>query len=813
MPTIRTPLSFCYITVFRSLILGLALAKVAASANDSRFVTTEKPAAIYHTGWIDFNKNGKKDGYEDSSLDVDRRVDDLLKRMTMEEKTAQMATLYGFPRVLKDELPNESWLTSSWKDGIGNIDEHVNTTGPANAPAAEYAWPFDQHVRALNEVQRFFVEKTRLGIPVDFSNEAGRGVVHPRTTSFPSQLAIGSTWNKSLVADIGRVNALEAKSLGYTNLYSPTLDLARDPRWGRTPDCYSEDPFLAGELGMEMVKGIQQERVVSTLKHFALYSASKGGRDGPLARGDSQASWREVQMVHLHPFRKAIRDAGALGVMTSYSEYDGIPLQSSSVFLTDILRKEYGFKGYVVSDSRAVELIQTKFKAAPDYATAIEASVKAGLNICTDFNPPDVYLKPLRELVASGRLTQAMIDSRVRDILRVKFWLGLFDQPYRDPALAEKTVRASDHLAVARRAALESIVLLKNDRGTLPLRKGLKKIFVTGPLANDVDAIQNRYAPQRLEFVTVLAGLRKKLGTTCEITYLPGCSTTDENYPESDVIKLPPSEKEAERIARVVAAAKEAEVAVVVVGENDNICRESRGRVSLDLPGHQEDLVRAIQGTGVPVVLVLINGRPLSINWAAKNVPAILETWFPGEMGGEAIADVLCGDYNPAGRLPITVLRSAGHIPFSFPSHTGTTGRDIGQVEGVLYPFGHGLSYTTFNYSNLRITPAQASPGANVLVTVDVSNAGKIAGDEVVQLYLKDQLTSIVHFDKVLRGFERIHVAPGESKTVQFTLTPEHLALYNQENRWVVEPGAFTVQIGTSSEAIKLEQTFTIADR
>ncbi len=777
------------------------------------FVHGEPNPGIYHDGWIDLNKNGVKDSYEDPTVNVETRITDLLGRMSLEEKTAEMATLYGFPRVLKDELPTSTWKTALWKDGMGNIDEHINGyTGSQNQPL-QYDLPYSLHKRALNQVQRFFIEETRLGIPVDFTNEGIRGLLHTNATSFPAQLAVASAWDVDLVREIGRVTGSEARALGYTNVYSPILDLPRDPRWGRVTECYSEDPFLTATLGMAEVRGIQEQRVVSTPKHFAVYSVPKGGRDGD-ARTDPQVTWRDVQTIFLHPFRKAIRDGGALGVMASYNDYDGIPIEANQLFLTDILRREWGFKGYVVSDSGAVEFVHRKHRVATTPAEAIRQSVEAGLNIRTNFTSPEEYVLPLRQLVREGKLSLETINARVRDILRVKYWLGLFDEPYRgEPAAADKVVRSPDHLALAARAARESIVLLKNDDGLLPLRKNLRSLLVTGPLADDHDAWRSRYGPQKLNFATVLDGIRRKLGTAVDIRYVRGTEVTDEKFPESDVYKEAPSAKVRAGIDSAVAAAKGAEVAIVVVGENDAISREGASRISLNLPGYQEELVEAIQATGIPVVLILTNGRPLSVNWPVKHVPAVVEMWFPGADGGNALADVLFGDCNPSGRLPITFPRSVGQIPLNFPAHPGSQARDAGQVTGPLFPFGHGLSYTTFTYSNLKITPERQDPAGRIQISCDVTNSGSKAGDEVVQLYLRDDYSSVITFEKVLRGFARIHLEPRETRTAHFNLIPEDLELFDQNQHWTVEPGRFTVWVGASSEDLRLEGNFDIVGK
>lgn len=802
--------------LFAAAVLFTGCSFCAAAASETPAVPTAAPQ-IYHEGWIDLNKNGVKDPYEDASLTIDARVTDLLSRMSLEEKTAQMTTLYGFPRVLKDELPTAAWKTAMWKDGIGNIDEHINgnTGWTNNLPDPANDLPWSLHARAINEVQAWFVEQTRLGVPVDFTNEGIRGLLHSKATSFPAQLGVAAAFDPALVREIGRITGREARALGYTNVYSPVLDLARDPRWGRTIETYGEDPFLVGTLGVEQVRGIQEQNVVSTLKHFAVYSIPKGGRDGE-ARTDPQATWREVETIYLEPFRRAVREAGALGVMASYNDYDGVPMEANPLFLTEILRREWGFKGYIVSDSAAVEFIHTKHRVAPTAADAIRQSVEAGLNIRTNFTPPAEYAEPLRQLVRGGKLAMEVIDSRVRDILRIKYQLGLFDRPYvADPAATDKVVRAPEHLAVARRAERESIVLLKNENALLPLdRTKLKKILVAGPLANDPHGWWSRYGPQRLDFVTPLAGLQAKLGASVEVRYTKGVEAKDEHWPESDVLKEPPSDAIRAGISEAVAAAREVDVIVAVLGETDELCRESSSRISLALPGYQQELLEALHATGKPLVLALSNGRPLSVNWAAKHVPAIIELWFPGEDGGAALAEILLGDYNPSGRLPITFPKSVGQIPLNFPAHPGSQSRDAGQVTGPLYPFGYGLSYTAFRYANLKITPERAAGGSdsalNFTVTCDVTNIGSRAGDDVVQLYLRDDYSTVTTYDKALRGFTRVSLAPGATQTVTFTLKREHLQLYNRDRKWVVEPGRFTVMIGASSEDIRLRATFVV---
>jgi beta-glucosidase len=696
---------------------------------------TQPPARpdIYHPGWVDFNKNGHKDTYEDVSAPADKRVEDLLSRMTLEEKTNQLATLYGFGRVLKDELPTPEWKLKIWKDGIGNIDEHLNSVAYHPHARTQYSYPYARHVEAINTVQRWFVEETRLGIPIDFTNEGLHGLCHDRATAFPGQINTGSAWDRDLIRRVGHITGREARALGYTNIYSPILDIARDPRWGRTVEAYGEDPYLVSALGVEMVKGLQAEGVVSTLKHFAVYSAPKGGRDGE-ARTDPHIAFREMQEVYLAPFRAAVRDAGALGVMSSYNDYDGVPVSASRYFLTDILRGQWGFRGYVVSDSRAVEFVSGKHRVAPDYKDAVRQVVEAGLNVRTDFTSPAEYILPLRELVREGRLSSKTLDERVREVLRVKFWLGLFDRPYFDAKAAEKVVRTKDALDTSLRASRESLVLLKNAGSTLPLDKErIKTVFVTGPNAAEVEHSISRYGPSNIEVVSVLEGIRRFVGPGMEVKYAKGCELVDARYPESEILPEPPDARAQKMIDESVAQAKASDVAIVVLGEDNRTVGESYSRTSLDLPGHQLDLLKAVVATGKPTVLVLINGRPLTVNWADRHVPAIVEAWFPGEFGGQAVAEVLFGAYNPGGKLPLTFPKTVGQIPFNFPFKPGSQAnepaRGFGsngrsQVQGALYPFSHGLSYTTFEYANLKVSPEKQRPAGGVAVSVDVRNTG-----------------------------------------------------------------------------------------
>ena len=786
-----------------------------------------KPAKseMYHKGWIDFNKNGIKDIYEDPAAILDARIENLLQQMTLEEKTCQMVTLYGYKRVLKDALPTPEWKQMLWKDGIGAIDEHLNGFQQWGLPPSdnENVWPASRHAWALNEIQRFFVEDTRLGIPVDFTNEGIRGVESYKATNFPTQLGLGHTWNRELIRQVGLITGREARMLGYTNVYAPILDVGRDQRWGRYEEVYGESPYLVAELGIEMVRGLQHNhQVAATAKHFAAYSNNKGAREG-MARVDPQMPPREVENIHIYPFKRVIREAGLLGVMSSYNDYDGLPIQGSYYWLTTRLRKEMGFRGYVVSDSDAVEYLYTKHNTAKDMKEAVRQSVEAGLNVRCTFRSPDSFVLPLRELVKEGGLSEEVINDRVRDILRVKFLIGLFDAPYQtDLAGADDEVEKEANEAVALQASRESIVLLKNTDNTLPLNiDKIKKIAVCGPNADEEGYALTHYGPLAVEVTTVLEGIREKAQGKAEVLYIKGCDLVDAHWPESEIMEYPLTPDEQAEIDRAAANARQADVAVVVLGGGQRTCGENKSRTSLELPGHQLKLLQAVQATGKPVILILINGRPLSVNWADKFVPAILEAWYPGSKGGTAVADILFGDYNPEGKLTVTFPKTVGQIPFNFPykpasqidggKNPGPDG-NMSRINGALYPFGYGLSYTTFEYSDLEITPKVITPNQKAIVRLKVTNTGKRAGDEVVQLYTRDILSSVTTYEKNLAGFERIHLKPGESKEIVFTLDRKHLELLNADMKWTVEPGEFAIMAGASSEDIRLNGILTVED-
>ena len=776
---------------------------------------------MYKDGWIDLNKNGRKDIYEDPKQPVDKRIANLLSQMTLNEKTVQLATLYGFGRVLKDTMPTADWKNKIWKDGIANIDEQLSNTTFHKQMNTVLSYPYSRHADAINKTQKWFLEETRLGVPVDFTNEGIHGLAHDRATPMPAPIAMGSSWNKALIYKSGQIIGREAKALGYTNIYVPILDLARDQRWGRIVECYGEDPFLIAELGKQMVLAVQEQGVGATLKHYAVYSVPKGGREGN-ARTDPHVAPRELHQMYLYPFRRVIQEAHPVGVMSSYNDWDGEPVSGSKYFLTELLRKQYGFDGYVVSDSRAVEFIESKHRVADTYKEGVRQAVEAGLNVRTDFDMPEKYIDPIRELVKENKISIKTIDERVGDVLRVKFRLGLFDKPFVDEKTADIIVNNEDAKAFTEQASREVLVLLKNQNNLLPLNKSnLKNILLTGPLAADTMHSMSRYGPNNVHVISVLEGLQKYIGNAANIQYAKGCEAVDANWPESEIFPEPLTDSEKNDIDEAVSKAKRSDVIIAVMGETENIVGESRSRTSLDLPGKQLQLLQALHATGKPVVLILINGRPLTINWANRYLPSIIEAWFPGVDGGTAIVETLFGDNNPGGKLPVTFPKTVGQIELNFPfkpgSHAGQPGdgpNGFGKtnVYGPLYPFGFGLSYTSFAYNNLVVTPSAPNSKGDIGVSVDVTNTGKYKGDEVVQLYLKDEVSSVTVYETQLRGFERVRLNVGETKTVKFILKPDDLKLLDKQMKWVVEPGTFEVLIGSTSEDIRLKKKFTIKE-
>ena len=775
--------------------------------------------SIYHDGWIDLNKNGKKDVYEDPAQPVEKRLDDLISQMNLNEKTCQLATLYGYTRVCPEYLPAPSWKTTAiQKDGIANIDEHLNGFYyfKKKLPGGEFLWPASKHAWALNEVQRFFIEETRLGIPVDFTNEGIRGIEHVRSTDFPTPLAMGCTWDREIVRKMGEVGGSEALALGYTNMYGPIMDVMRDPRWGRCEESFGECPFLCSELGIQEVLGIQAQRVASTLKHFCIYADNKGGRENS-ARCDPQCGWREAEEIHLWAFERVIKAANPLGIMSSYNDYSGEPIQSSSYYLTEILRKRMGFQGYVVSDSLAVEWLASKHHTAKNQKDAVRQSIQAGLNVRTNFTRAEDYILPLRELITEGTVPMSLVDARVRDVLRVKFWQGRFDAPYRPLKEADGVVLKPEHVALAGRAARESLVLLKNDGAVLPLDSAkIKTIAVCGPNADDPGYALGHYGALDVPVSTVLQAMQGRgAAKGIKVLYAKGCERLCKNEMTNELMWEPPAGDEKKAIDEAADLARQADATVVVVGDKsyggdqDATSGENRSRISINLTGRQDDLIRAVAAAaaGKPVIVVHISGRPNTLNWANRLCPAIIQAFSPGMEGGRAIIETLFGDYNPGGKISCTIAKTAGQLKLNFPvlsaAHDDSTPLNDSQP---LWCFGHGLSYTEFAFANLEISWAGKAENRlptiadAITVSCEVTNTGKRDGDEVVQLYTRDLVSSVMTYEKNLRGFERVNLKAGETKRVSFTITPDLLTLWNQERQRVVEPGEFRVMIGNSSD-------------
>jgi len=740
----------------------------------------------YYTYWIllactgliiSFKTDEKKPiyPYKNPALPVEQRVADLLKRMTLQEKILQLDMFWG--KEITDMTGHEATVYSEKKaaqalgtTGIGSVHDFY----PINAEIA-------------NSVQRYAIEKTRLGIPVLFIEEGLHGYEGYGSTAFPIPLQLASAWDTSLVHQVGRVVGTEARAHGVDMILGPVLCLPHDPRWGRVEETYGEDPYLDALNGVAMIKGLQGKRlsdhdaVIAEPKHFAVHGIPEGGSNtAPVNIGE-----REARSTYLYVFEKAVREGRAMGMMAAYSEIDGIPCVDNKWLLTDVLRKEWGFKGFVLSDLGAIKMSLENHAVASDTTDALVQTFNAGLNMqFYDFSHAG-FLKAVTSAVQQHKLSIAQLNKTVSDILRVKFLLGLFDHPYVDPALVSKVFHTQASQDLALKAAQESICLLKNDPNVLPL-KNLKSIAVIGPLAQST--YLGGYANKQGKGISVFDGLRQRAGNEVKINYEEGYS------PDTTKIDLQ---------KKAVDLVKNSDAAVVVIGEDMSIVGEGKDRASLDLDERQLDLIKAIKATGKPVVAVMFNGRPLSVNWVAQNIPSIVEAWFGGEKGGLAIADVLLGNVNPSGKLPITFPRSVGQLPFYYNHKPTSRHHYVDEADTPLFPFGLGLSYTTFRYSDMSITPAKIPVNGTATVSVKITNTGKTEGTEVVQLYLRDVVSSVTTPVMSLRGFNRISLKPGESGIVRFKINREHLSLWNRQMKQVVEPGEFKVMIGSSSADIR----------
>lgn len=750
--------------------------------------------------------------YKNPLYPVGQRVEDLLSRMTLEEKVGQM----NIPCVYKkrigwglesEDLSLHKKLTLEERqiqmEGCRKFarGDHNNQIGPGGgfftlADRIIYEGTRRQ-AEFFNELQDIAIHESRLGIPLLQIEEGTHGFMCAGGTIFPEGLAIGSTWNMDLVSRIYGAIAKEGRATGTHMLCTLVIEPNRDPRLGRNEEGYSEDPYLCAQIAENIVSSMQgfdvsgKDKVIAALCHYPGQSEPVSG----LERGAMEISERKFREVFLPPWEAGIKKCGALAVMATYPAIDGVPVHSSEELLKSILREELAFEGIVLSEGRGISTILDEHMAKTQ-KEAGQIAVKAGVDV--GISMEDAYLGPLVESVEEGIVPEKAVDDAVRHILDVKFKLGLFEDPYVDPNYADNIVHSREHQQLALETAREGIVLLKNERELLPLNKNIRSIAVIGPLADAGEDQIGDYIPHQIpqELVTVLKGIKDKVSTSTKVTYVKGCDVIGEDLNE---------------IAKAKAAAKNADVAIVVVGEKGDVTNgEGSDVASLDLTGLQQQLIEAVHAGGTPVIVVLINGRPLSIRWTAEKIPAIVEAWMCGEQGGNAVADVLFGDYNPNGKLAITFPRHSGQLPVYYNHRPSKGKKYVDMPAAPLWHFGHGLSYTDFEYSNLKITPEHILPGGEVQVTLEVKNTGKVEGKEVVQLYIKDDVSSVTTPVKQLRGFKKIGLKPGEKQTVSFTLKPEDLALLDRKMKWIVEPGQFNIMIGSSSDDIRLEGSFHV---
>ncbi|HWQ14157.1 MAG TPA: glycoside hydrolase family 3 N-terminal domain-containing protein [Roseiflexaceae bacterium] len=764
--------------------------------------------------------------YRDAALPVDERVEDLLGRMTLDEKIAQLGCLWSTALVQHDTFDPE-FAAAKMPHGVGQVTRIGASTGLRPRESAAL----------MNAIQRVAVERTRLGIPIFVHEESVGGYLARDATVFPHGIGLAATWDPALVQQVADVIRLQMRAVGARLGLAPVLDVARDPRWGRVEETYGEDPVLAGTLGAAYVRGLQtddlRQGVVATGKHFLAYAMSEGGRNwNPVQMGP-----RELREVYAEPFAAAIRDAGLGAIMNSYASVDGIPCAGSKAILTDLLRGELGFAGAVVADYWSIPQLVRFHRVAPDKGAAAALALAAGLDM--ELPSTEYYGAPLKAEVEAGRLPLEVVDTAVRRVLRMKFQLGLFEQPYVDPEAAEAQFQTPAQRALARRAVAESAVLLSND-GVLPLGPQLTRVAVIGPGADDQRLLQGDYhypahqeiiylapkkdtdpnligaedftpqaggafapGPYYTPHVTPLAGLRAALGAGVEIRYAKGCEVLGDDR---------------SGFAEAVEAARSAEVAVVVVAGKSGLHRpvtvgEANDATSLELTGVQAELVEAVAATGTPVVVVVLSGRVHALERVAAVANALLYLFPPGEEGGSGLADVLTGAVSPSGRLPVSLPRSAGQIPVH-TSHRAGGGRAMffgdytDSPATPLFPFGHGLSYTSFAYESL--TASGTSTNAPLEISLTVRNTGARRGEEVVQLYVRDEFASVARPDRMLVGFARVALEPGQARRVTFTVHPSRLAFYDPQMRFVTEPGAFTFSVGASSADIRAEQVVTL---
>ena len=756
--------------------------------------------------------------YRNPALSAEKRVKDLLSRMTLEEKAAQMLCIWQKKtQTLVDADGNFDLAKAkhAFKDGrgLGQVGRPSDAGKGLNAR---------KMAETTNAIQRFFIENSRLGIPVIFHEECLHGHAAVDGTSFPQPIALASTFNPELIESIFAVTALEARSRGGHQALTPVVDVARDPRWGRCEETYGEDPFLVSRMGIAAVRGFQGDgkfrdktRMIATLKHCVGHGQPESGMNCAPAN----VSMRVLRETFLFTFKEALQKGGAISVMPSYNEVDGVPSHANKWLLRDVLQKEFGFKGYYVSDYFAIWELGYRpdthghFVAA-DKMESTRLAVEAGVNI--ELPDPDCYLE-LVTLVKKRALKESQLDELVAPMLLWKFKLGLFDDPYVDPAVAEQVVGCEAHSQLARQSAREVITLLKNENGLAPLDLNkYRTIAVIGPNANRT--LLGGYSGIPKHEVTVLEGIKARVGNRAKVVYSEGCKITiGGNWNKDEVVPSDPAE-DRKQIAEAVEVAKQADLIILAIGENEQTSREAWGlnhmgdRASLELIGRQEELVKAMLATGKPVIALLYHGRPNAINYLVENVPVIFECWYLGQENGHAVADVLFGDVNPSGKLPISVPRSAGHLPVFYNYKPSARRGYLFDEVSPLFAFGYGLSYSTFAIENVRLEKKSIRLNGSTRVLADVKNTGKREGAEVVQMYIRDSVSSVTRPVKELKGFKKISLASGEKKTVSFDITPDLLAFYDVNMKYVVEPGEFFIMVGNSSRDQDLSKiTLTVS--
>jgi beta-glucosidase len=750
--------------------------------------------------------------YKNPTLAIDKRVQDLLSRMTLEEKAAQMMCVW--------QKKADTML-----DAEGNFDlqkaktafRHGHGLGQVGRPSDAGKGKDGRETAELtNAIQKFFIENSRLGIPVMFHEECLHGQAAVGGTSFSQPIGLGATFNPDLAEALYTMTAEEARLRGTHQALTPVVDCARDPRWGRVEETFGEDPYLVSRMGIAAVRGFQgdasfknKSRVIATLKHFAAHGEPESG----INCGPVNISMRILREVFLFPFKEAIDKGGAISVMASYNEIDGVPSHASEWLLRDVLRKEWGFKGFIVSDYYAIWELADRpdthgHHVAANKKDAAELAVRAGVNI--EFPEPDCYLH-LVELVREGKLTEAQLDDLVAPMLYWKFKMGLFEDPYVDPSHAERVVGCEANRKVALDAAHETITLLKNDKGLAPLNPNkIKSIAVIGPNADR--ELLGGYSGRPKFYTSVLEGIRSKVGDRVKVPYAEGCKITIGGSWNQDLVTLSTPEEDHKLIQEAVEVARRADVAILAIGGNEQTSREGWSklhlgdRATLQMVGRQEELVKAVVATGTPVIVLLFNGRPLSIDYLSQRVPVIFECWYLGQETGFAIADVLFGDYNPGGKLPITVPRSVGHLPAFYNFKPSARRGYLFDDVSPLYPFGFGLSYTKFSFKNVRLENKKIRRDGSTRVLVDVTNAGKRAGHEVVQMYIRDLVSSVTRPVKELKGFQKIFLKPGETKTVALDIRSDSLAFHGINMKYAVEPGDFEIMVGSSSRDEDLQK-------